>query len=751
MLQARILAALAVGLLGTGAPTRGISRDREALLATFDASISAGDQLRWLEDFASAPNHGGSPHDRANAETTLALFRQWGWSAHIEAFPIVFPTPISTSIELLTASGTVRLGGQEPPVAADPGSTALQAGLPPYLAYQGDGDVSAPLVYVNYGMPADYDALARRGIDVRGKIVLARYGGGWRGLKPKLAQEHGAVGCLIYSDPADDGYAVADAYPAGSGRPPGGVQRGSVLDVSIYPGDPLSADAGGRGLTRETSPTIVKVPALPISSADARRLLAGLRGLVVPPAMRGGLDLAYHWGATDDVKVHLAIKSDWSPKMFYDVIAVLKGNARPDEWVIRANHRDGWVAGAEDPLTGHGAMLSEAKALGALAARGWRPERTIVYASWDGEEGGLLGSTAWATAHAAELRRKALVYLNSDANGRGFLDAYGSPEMTHIVNEAARDVVDPETGVSVLDRLRAQVAVDHHERPGSVPAWLAQAATSGGDLPLTPLGSGSDFTTFLQHLGIAAINIGFGGEDGGASSYHSLYDSYAHVVRFDDPGLRYAATLSKLMGRLVLGLADTRLAAARYTDLATAVARYLSEVERLATDQRRLDLSRIALTRDGAFRLASRVTDPTTAPAEMPPTPAFDLRPLAVASARLTRAAAAADGALANFASLPAPKRASLSAALRDIDQLLLDPRGLPLRPWYRNMISAPGRYTGYESKTLPGVREAIEERRFGDVDLEILKVATVLNAYADRLDRAIGAAGFAPAGERVR
>ncbi len=718
--------------------------DAHATEARFDASISTADQLAWLKDFSSAPNHVGSPHDKHNAETTLALFKSWGWDAHIETFSVLYPTPISTTIEMITPQH-VTLGGQEPAVPGDDTSSNTAGALPPYVAYQGDGDVTAPVVYVNYGMPDDYEALARRGIDVRGKIVLARYGAGWRGLKPKLAQEHGAVGCLIYSDPANDGYAEHDSYPRGGGRPENGVQRGSVQDMTTYPGDPLTpgigATADAKRLTRETAPTILKIPTLPISYADATKLLAGLEGPIATGKARGGLPLAYHYGGTGAVTAHLAVKSDWSMKTLYDVIAMMKGKTRPDEWVIRANHRDGWVFGASDPLSGHGAMLSEAKALGALAKSGWKPERTIVYASWDGEEPGLLGSTEWAETHAAELQRKAVLYINTDVSERGFLGAEASHDLQHFINQAARDVTDPETGVSVLDRQRAHVLADDFDTGGGEAAEV-KAAKAGGDIPVGALGSGSDYSSFLQHLGIPSMNLEFAGEDASGGSYHSIYDSFYHVTHFDDPGLVYGAVLSKLVGRLVLRAADSDVGPARYADMAGTIARYVGEVKKLADDQRAKDLSREELSAAGDFKLGSDQTDPTIAPSAKPTTPLIDMLVLEKASDRLMRSAASADAVVAKADMLSPAARVKLDADLRGIDQLLLDPQGLPSRPWYQNMIYAPGTLTGYGAKTLPGIREGIEQRRFADATAYVAKVAAVLNAYADRLDMAVKDAG---------
>ncbi|WP_155264214.1 transferrin receptor-like dimerization domain-containing protein [Sphingomonas segetis] len=740
-----LLASAATAVLLASPALAAPAGEPQALEQRFDTLISPADQQQWLQQMSSAPNHVGAPHNKANAEMQLALFRQWGWDARIEQFDVLYPTPVSTTVELVTPQH-VALGGQEPPVAADPTSN-LAGMLPPYVAYQGDGDVTAPVVYVNYGMPDDYDALAARGIDVKGKIVLARYGAGWRGLKPKLAQEHGAVGCLIYSDPGDDGYAEGDPYPLGGARPEGGVQRGSVVDMTLYPGDPLTPGVGAtqsaKRLTRAESPVLLKIPALPISYGDASRIMAAMQGPVVTGKQRGGLPMAYHWGGTDAVKVHLAVKSDWSLKPIYDVIAVMKGDTYPDQWIVRGNHRDAWVMGAADPLSGQVALMSEAKALGTLARSGWRPGRTLVYASWDGEEPGLLGSTEWAEAHADELKRKAVLYINTDNNGRGYLFAGGNGELESLVNQVAGDVADPQTGVPVAERSRAATLATHYLAPDRVePTELDDA--KAGKLPVSPLGSGSDYSAFAQHLGIPSLNIGFGGEDFSGGSYHSVYDSFYHVMHFDDPGLAYGAALSKVIGRLVLRSADAPRVPAHYSDLASDVSNYLAEVQKLAVDQREKDRALAELRREGDFKLASAPYDPTIAPVDRGITPLIDMLALQNASDHLTRAAAAADGVLAHEGRLAPATRARIDSSLLHIDQLLLDPQGLPGRPWYKNLVSAPGTLTGYGAKTLPGVREAIEQRRWDDARAYVQRTAAVIEAYASRLDQ-VAAMGHTP------
>jgi N-acetylated-alpha-linked acidic dipeptidase len=711
-----------------------------AEVARFDAGVSAADQMAWLKQMSSAPNHVGSAHNKENAEFILAKFKEWGWDAKIEQFDVLYPTPISTTVELVSPERMV-LGGQEPTIPEDATSGNLKDALPPYVAFQGDGDVTAPVVYVNYGLPADYDALARRGVDVKGKIALARYGGGWRGLKPKLAQEHGAVGTLIYSDPADDGYATSDTYPKGGSRPPKAVQRGSVADMTTYPGDPTTPGygsvPGAKHLAREDSQTILKIPVLPISYHDATKIMEKMGGPQAPDAWRGALPFTYHIGGDEGTKVRLAVKSDWSLKPAYNVIAKLPGKDRPDEWVVRGNHHDAWVFGAQDPLSGDVAMLSEAKALGALYKSGWRPSRTIVYASWDAEEPMLLGSTEWAETHADELQKKAVIYINTDGNGRGFLFAEGSHEWQHLVNTVANEVKDPQTGASVGDRARAKIRADSFDGTSKPSEAALAAAEAGGDLPIGALGSGSDYSSFLQHLGLPALNIGYGGE-APEGAYHSIYDSYDHYVRFDDPGLAYGAALSQTVGRLVLKIADADTPPVRFSDLATTVNTYVGEVKTLAAVRRKQDETRAALLAGPAFKLASDPKAPVAAPAAVAPTPYIELAPLDNAATRLTASAKAFDAAYAaKGATLSPAARAKLNALLLTIDQQLLIPEGLPGRSWYKHSLYAPGRFTGYGAKTLPGVREAIEERRFADANRYAVLTGQALERYAAQLDAA--------------
>lgn len=742
--RSRLAALLTAGALIALSPTAQAAPDA-ALEAKFDGMIDNAEMGGWLKTMSAEPIHVGAPHNKKNAEMTLAQFRAWGWDARIETAWVMYPTPKEVLLELASGPGApFRATLTEAPIPGDEISSRTRDQLPAYVAFQGDGDVTAPLVYVNYGMPADYEALARLGVSVKGKIAIARYGGGWRGLKPKLAQEHGAVGAIIYSDPRDDGYSVDDVYPKGASRPANGFQRGSVADMTLFPGDPTTPGYGStkdaKRLTREESPAILKIPTLPISYGDAQVLLKALDGPVAPAAFRGGLPITYHVGGGEAAKVRLKVVSDWSLKPAYNVIATLKGREAPDQWVIRGNHRDGWVFGATDPLSGHVAMMGEAKALGALSKAGWRPKRTIVYASWDAEEPLLLGSTEWAETHAAELKRKGVVYINSDSNGRGFLGVGGSHALQHFVNQVAGDVKDPQTGAPVAARLRAQLAVQGSE-PGANPRAVALAriaADPARDLPIEALGSGSDYSAFLQNLGLATLNLGFGGEGDSGGVYHSAYDTYEHHSRFVDPGHAYAGALAKVTGRMVMRIADADTPVQRYGDFADTVAGYLDDVKRLADTKRDEALARTRLLASGAYRLADDPTIPRADPGPLAASPKLDFGPLDAALGKLRTSASTFDRTLAaKGATLTPSQRKALDAALLPLEQRLLREKGLPFRPWYKNMIYAPGRFTGYGAKTLPGVREAIEERRFDDATAYIALTAEALGDYADGLDGA--------------
>ncbi|HEV2269703.1 MAG TPA: transferrin receptor-like dimerization domain-containing protein [Steroidobacteraceae bacterium] len=719
----------------------GAAQERD-LEQRFDAQLSAAEMREWLQQLSSQPNQVGSPHDKANADFLLAEFRKWGWDAHIETFDVLYPTPKQEMVEM-TAPTTFKAALHEPPVDGDR-TSMLGGALPPYNAYGADGDVTAPLVYVNYGMPADYRELARRDVSVQGKIVIARYGQGWRGLKPQLAYEHGAVGCLIYSDPRDDGYFNGDAYPKGGWRPAEGVQRGSVMNMSMYPGDPTTPGygsvPGAKHLAVKDAAPVLKIPVLPISYADATPLLQALGGPVAPPGWRGALPLTYHIGP-GPAEVHLMVQSDWSLKPIYDVIAVLKGSTEANQWVVRGNHHDGWVFGAWDPLAGTIALMGEAKALGILHRQGWVPKRTLVYASWDAEEPMLIGSTEWAETHAKELQRHAVLYLNSDTNARGFLAVGGSHSLQHMVNQVAAGVTDPEMKVSVQQRERAFIEVSGAEpNADAVDKELARLAAEGGDVPMTALGSGSDFSAFLDHLGIATLNVEFGGEDDDAGIYHSRYDSFDHFIRFGDPTFQYEVALAEVAGHIALRTAESQVLPMRFADFSTTLDRYVAELHKELDGERKATERQHELLAADAYRLAADPARPVAPPERLSDVPNIDLTPLDQAAKRLQQSArayeAAYDACASAGLSIPPNRLREINALLATMEQRLLAAAGLPGRPWYRNMMQAPGELTGYEPKTIPAVREALEARNWSVAGQYALTTAQVLDAYRAQLDR---------------
>jgi N-acetylated-alpha-linked acidic dipeptidase len=702
------------------------------LEARFDSQLDVDHLSEWLRYLTRHPNHVGSPGAKENAEWIADKFRSWGFETRIDVYQVMFPTPRERRVELVAPTRyTLRL--EEPALAEDATSGITENLLPTYNAYSADGDVEAEVVYVNYGIPADYDELERRGIDVRGKIALARYGGSWRGIKPKVAAERGAIATLIFSDPKDDGYFQGDVYPEGAYRMEHGAQRGSVVDMPQYPGDPLTpgvgATADAERYTVEEAPTIMKIPVLPISYADALPILQAMGGPVAPQAWRGALPLTYHLGP-GPARVHVKLAFNWDLTPAYDVIAVLRGSDFPDEWVIRGNHMDGWAFGAGDPLSGMMPLMEEARAVGELVKSGWRPKRTIVYTGWDAEEPGLLGSTEWAEDHAAELQEKAVAYINSDGNGRGFLGLAGSHTLERFVNEIGPDVMDPQTGVTVAERVNAARAV------GGDPEVFSRA-----DRRIDPLGSGSDYTPFLQHLGIPSLNIGYGGESGGGS-YHSIFDSFDHYSRFGDPGFVYGIALAQTAGRATLRLANADVIPLRFGNFADNVRKYLGEVQELANTMRTETERHNRLVDEGAFDLAADPTETYVAPGKKEAVPFLNFAPLENAVARLERSSAHYDEMLSVMMAkggVDAPSRARLNDILQGMEQRMTQEDGLPRRPWFRHMIYAPGFWTGYGVKTLPGVREGLEEREWGEVRHYVDEISAALDRVSDGLDEAAG------------
>ena len=719
-------------LLGFG--NAGADKERE-LETRFDSLLKRENLREWMKRLSARPHHLGSAYGHENAEFIASQFRSWGYETEIERFDVLFPTPKTRLLEMVAPlKFTAKLA--EPPVDSDPTSNQTAEQLPVYNAYSIDGDVTGQLVYVNYGIPRDYDALAERGVDVKGKIVIARYGGSWRGIKPKVAAEHGATGCLIYSDPRDDGYFQGDVYPSGAWRNENGAQRGSVADMPLYPGDPLTPGVGAtkdaKRLPIKDAPTLTKIPVMPISYSDALPLLRALSGPMAPEDWRGALPITYHLGP-GPATVHLKLEFDWKIVPTYDVIAKLRGTERPDEWIIRGNHHDAWVNGADDPLSGLVAEMEEARAIGELAKSGWKPRRTVVYAAWDGEEPGLLGSTEWVETHADMLKRNAAVYINSDTNGRGFFGVSGSHTLEKFINEVARDVQDPERKISVLERSRALRMVR-----GS--ADDRKEARERADLRISALGSGSDYTSFVDHLGIASLNIGYGGEDGGGS-YHSVYDSFVHYTRFGDPNFDYGIALAQTGGRAVLRLASADVLPLSFNNFADAVGKYVKEVTKLVDDMREETETRNRQISEHTLEI---ISDPTLAfvePKMEQPVPKLNFAPLESSLVRLKASASSFDAAAAEAAqagrALPVEAQKSLDEALMQTERAMTREQGLPRRPWFKHQIYAPGFYTGYGVKTLPGVREAIEQRDWKEAGEQVGIVSETINNLSAVIDRA--------------
>lgn len=699
----------------------------------FDSYLNPLSQDQWMRFLTSRPHHVGSPQGKANAEYMLNLFKSWGYQAAIEEYQVLFPTPKYRLVELL-GSRPYKCKLEESTLAEDKTSGQKSEQLPTYNAFSADGDVTAELVFVNRGIPADYEELAKMGISVKGKIVIAKYGGSWRGIKPKVAYENGAIGCLIYSDPADDGYTQGDVYPVGPFKPKDGAQRGSVMDMPVYPGDPLTPGIGAtkdaKRLDRSEAKTIMKIPVLPISYEDALPLLQSLKGPVAPASWRGTLPITYHVGPSAD-RVHMNLQFNWDIKPCYNVIAKMIGSAYPDEWVIRGNHHDGWVNGAADPISGMVAELDEAKAISELVKRGYKPKRTIVFCAWDAEEPSLLGSTEWAEHHADELKQKAVAYINTDGNGRGFLHAGGSHTLESFFNEVADGVIDPQTNVTVKERKYAKTMLD---------ASPAERAKLAGNkyMKLSALGAGSDWSGFLQFLGIASMNISYDGEDSGGE-YHSIYDSYDHFTRFKDPAFVYGVTLAKTCGRSTMRLANADVLPFEFKQFERTMNEYIGELKSLIDNMRSQTDIENKMLQDKVYQLANDPTLKLQLPTEKDQVPYLDFSILENTMMQLKKNAEDFSVLSKEALNKNPDQQKEINKALYQIEKSLLQEDGLPRRSWYKHQIYAPGYYTGYGVKTMPGIREGIEQRNFNEAQENIHKVAKTLKSYSNELNKVVG------------
>nr|WP_288935730.1 transferrin receptor-like dimerization domain-containing protein [uncultured Allomuricauda sp.] len=689
------------------------SETQEQLEANYEKQLSSDNLDQWMKRMAAEPHWVGTEYGEENVKWMEKQFKSWGYKTRVDTYQVLFPYPKVRLLEL-TAPTKYTASLEAIAVEGDPYTAQGDKLLPSYNAFSTDGDVEAELVFVNYGIPSDYEELEKLGIDVKGKIVIAKYYGSWRGIKPKLAAEKGAIGCIIYSDPKDDGYYQGDVYPEGAFKNKTGVQRGSVMDMPLYPGDVLTpgyaATKDAKRLKREDAPTITKIPVLPISYEDAQPLLEALKGPVAPASWRGALPLTYHIGP-GPAKVHLKLEFDWQLKPAHNLIATLEGDEFPDEWVIRGNHHDAWVHGASDPISGMVALMEEARVVAKLAKAGNKPKRTLVYCAWDAEEPGLIGSTEWVEDHIPELKEKAVAYINTDGNSRGYLGAGGSHSLQAMVGQVANAVTDPQKGVSVAERRKAVNVM------------------RGGDnsFKLSALGSGSDYTPFIQHTGIASLNLGYGGE-GRGGEYHTIYDTYTHYTRFKDPGFDYGVALANTAGRISLRLANAEVLPFELTQWHSTIETYLGEVIKTLENMRAEVEKHNKLVKQDAYQLVMDPKKPI-APAKMEAeVPYLDFSPIQNVVADLKKSIATFSKA--DVLTLSSAKKAQLNQELMGMEQVLLQDKGLPRRDWFKHQIYAPGFYTGYGVKTLPGVREAIEQKEWKEAQEQIGVLATTLKNF---------------------
>lgn len=682
------LSLLLIGLLTRQAfaadSIRGFPEDEAKARLPFEQRLRATAESNKIREFmtrmSSEPHHAGSPASKAVAEYALAKFKEFGLEARIETFDALIPYPTQRVLELVSpVRYTAKL--REPVVKEDPDSTD-QNQLPTFNAYSGNGDITAPVVYANYGLPEDYAFLKSKGIDVRGKIVLVRYGRSFRGIKPKVAAENGAIGCLIYSDPRDDGYFQGDIYPKGPFRPPPGVQRGSVMDLPLYPGDPLTPGKpsvpGTPRLKIEEARTIQKIPVMPISWEDARPILENIDGEVAPMEWRGAIPVTYHIGE-GPATVHLKVQADNATRQIHDVVARIKGSVFPDQNIVYGNHHDAWVNGAADPISGAASVLEAARILSKATQQGWKPKRSIVFALWDGEEYGLVGSTEWVEKHRENLTKNAVAYFNSDTTLRGSMSIQSSPSLEKFIEEWLRDFPDPGSTRSLLE------------------------ASGRKTFRTGPLGSGSDYTAFVHHLGIASLNAGFDGNMSGV--YHSVYDSIRWFQYFGDPDYVFTTAFA---GFMATGLARMSDAYVLQFDFGR-VARFLRETIE--------DLKRNSRVKLAGWDLLEKDVEKVSMAAR-----AFGqvMQPLE-----------------SRFASLDMEKLKRLNEAIFLTERALTRPEGLPAREWYKYQLSAPGRYTGYGAKTLPGIREAIEAGRSEEAQAQMRILGEALSLYSDKIRQA--------------
>src|SRR5215217_2048205 len=653
---------------------------------------SAREHLRRL---TLEPHIAGTKEDYNTAIYVRDQLRSYGLSAELKEYEVWLNYPNTPTVLELITTRRQRLSTNEAVVPGDPSSSNPKI-TPLFNGYSATGDVTGPVVYANYGLPNDYEDLKKAGVDVKGKIVIVRYGNSFRGVKAKVAEQNGAIGCIIYSDPEDDGYMQGDVFPKGPWRPVASGQRGSVQYLFDYPGDPLTpgkpAIAGTPRLKPEEATDLTRIPVQPIAYDVARTILSQLKGPLRPRGFQGGLPFAYHVGGTNDVKLRLKTDMDYKMRTIWNVVARIDGNEERDRWVVLGNHRDAWVFGAVDPNSGSSAMLEVGRGFGELLKQGWKPRRTIILCSWDAEEYGLIGSTEFAEELAGELKEKAVAYLNLDAavSGANF-GAASVPSLWKLMRAVTRDVKDPKTGKSVYQQWQDRARENRPEGEHT------------GEARIGALGSGSDYTPFLQHLGVASTDMGFNGDYG---VYHSAYDSFYWMDHFGDPGFQYHVAAAQLWGTLAMRLADADGLSLDYTDYANQIRDYFTEAMRLARIR----------------NLAGAVDDKAM-------TSAID--DFAKAAERVEKAR---QDAIRNS---DRAKLAKINDALVQAERQFIDQRGLRGRAWYKHQIYAPGFYTGYAAQPLTDFRQAIDDRNSANAKESLERIVDSLKRVTRTLKAA--------------
>jgi N-acetylated-alpha-linked acidic dipeptidase len=660
-------------------------------LAVPDAKL-AGQHLKTL---TAEPHLAATPEDHKTAEYVAQKFRAAGLTTEFVPYRVLLNQPKTVRVEAWDQSGKLLMSGPtREHVVGDPFQDDPRVVMP-FNGSSGSGDVTAEVVYANYGRLEDFDQLAAQHIDLKGKIVLVRYGGNFRGVKVFIAEQRGAAGVLIYSDPQDDGFTKGDAYPAGPWRPETGVQRGSVQYMFEYPGDPetpgvastLELPDSARVSPYGSQPHIISIP---ISYHDAAPILQALQGPGVPKGWQGGLGFRYHIGTVagqGSVKVHLVSQQDYQRRIIWDVIGKIKGTEFPDDWVVIGNHRDAWVYGAVDPSSGTAAMLESVHGIGALLQQGWRPKRTIVICSWDAEEEGLIGSTEWVEQNAKALEH-AVAYFNTDVAVAGpDFSAAAVPSLKEFLRELTRSVPSP-LGGTVYQQWKINSASGNEHRRSNAPP------VAGEEVQVGDLGSGSDFTAFLQHVGVPSTDISSGGPYG---VYHSAFDNYAWYTQNADPNFVYLQEMARVFGLEALRMADADVLPYDYVAYAREISSYIDAAKQKSKDQ---GLS-------------------------------LDLGPAQAAAVRFSAAAehvhrqqTAASGDLAK-----------LNLELRQAEADLLSEAGLPNRPWFRHTIFAPGEYTGYAAVVIPGVNEALDSKDQQRAAQQLTVLTLALNRAAQTLE----------------